>query len=101
MGKICPWWAGYLLANPLRKLIQNPDKILSRYLRTGMVAVDIGSGMGYFSVPMAALVGDRGRVICVDVQNRMISSLKSEASTRPFSKNPPNPNPQSLLNPER
>jgi ubiquinone/menaquinone biosynthesis C-methylase UbiE len=63
----------------LRKLIQNPDKILKPYLKAGMVAVDIGSGMGYFSLPMAELVGDMGRVLCVDVQDRMLSSLRKRA----------------------
>ena len=79
MGKICPWWAGYLLANPLRKLIQHPEKILRPYLKPGMVAVDVGSGMGYFSLPMATLVADKGRVICVDLQERMLSSLRKRA----------------------
>jgi ubiquinone/menaquinone biosynthesis C-methylase UbiE len=79
MGKICPWWAGYFLANPLRKLIQHPEKILAPYLKHGMVAVDVGSGMGYFSLPMASLVGDTGRVICIDLQPKMISSLRKRA----------------------
>ncbi len=26
---VCPWWAGYFLANRLRKLLQNPYKILA------------------------------------------------------------------------
>ena len=79
MGKVCPWWLGYLLLNPLRKLIQNPEAILGPYLEEGMVAVDAGSGMGYFSLPMAKLVGDKGRVIGVDLQEKMLSSLRKRA----------------------
>ncbi len=44
-----------------------------------MVALDVGSGMGYFSLPMARLVGDKGRVICIDLQEKMLSSLRKRA----------------------
>jgi len=33
-GKVCPFWIGYLLANPLRRLFQNPDRILGPYVKT-------------------------------------------------------------------
>jgi ubiquinone/menaquinone biosynthesis C-methylase UbiE len=35
--------------------------------------------MGFFSLPMAELVGPSGRVICVDLQERMINSLRKRA----------------------
>ncbi len=79
MGRICPWWLGYFLASPVRKLAQHPDKILHSYLSPGMTAVDIGCGMGYFSIPIAKLVGKDGRVICVDLQERMLKSLRKRA----------------------
>jgi ubiquinone/menaquinone biosynthesis C-methylase UbiE len=79
MGRVCPWWLGYLLASPVRKLIHDPVKILRPYLKTGMVAVDIGSGMGYFSIPMTKLVGREGKIICVDLQAKMLSSLRKRA----------------------
>jgi ubiquinone/menaquinone biosynthesis C-methylase UbiE len=79
VSRICPWWLGYFLANPLRKLAHDPEKILGHYLAEGMTAVDIGSGMGYFSIPMATLVGGKGKVICVDLQEKMLSSLRKRA----------------------
>ena len=30
MGRVCPWWFGYVLANPLRRLLQDPRKLLAR-----------------------------------------------------------------------
>jgi ubiquinone/menaquinone biosynthesis C-methylase UbiE len=45
-----------------------------------MTAMDVGCAMGFFSLPMAELVGPSGRVICVDLQERMISSLRKRAS---------------------
>lgn len=76
---LCPVWVGYLLACPLRKLSQNPAKILRPYVRRGMAAVDIGCAMGFFSLPLARLVGPAGKVVCVDLQEKMIRSLEKRA----------------------
>jgi len=77
---VCPWWMGYLLASPIRKLHQNPQEILSPHIEPGMTAVDLGCGMGFFSIPMARLVGPEGRVICVDLQQRMLTGLMKRAT---------------------
>jgi ubiquinone/menaquinone biosynthesis C-methylase UbiE len=69
-------WAGYLLASPIRKLLQNPRKILSPYIREGMTVLDVGSAMGFFSLPMAAMVGPSGKVVCVDLQPGMLQALE-------------------------
>lgn len=72
---VCPWWIGYLLASPIRKFAQNPTRILEPYVREGMNVLDIGPGMGFFTLPMARLTGEKGRVIAIDIQERMLSSL--------------------------
>jgi 2-polyprenyl-3-methyl-5-hydroxy-6-metoxy-1,4-benzoquinol methylase len=77
---VCPWWLGYLLINPLRRLWQNPEGILGDYVRPGMTVLDIGPGMGYFSLWMAKAVTETGRVVCVDVQEKMIRSLTRRAA---------------------
>ncbi len=77
---VCPWWIGYLLVSPLRRIGQNPLKILAPYLEPGMVALDVGCGMGFFSLDMARLVGPEGKVVCVDLQERMIRSLVRRAA---------------------
>jgi len=76
---VCPWWVGYFLASPLRKLLQSPVKILAPYLREGMTVLDIGTGMGFFTLPMAKMVGPRGRVIGVDLQPKMLAELQRRA----------------------
>ncbi len=76
---VCPFWLGYLLLSPLRKWMQNPDKILKPFLDHGMTALDFGSAMGYFSIPMAKMVQPDGRVICVDIQDKMLSVLHKRA----------------------
>jgi len=76
---ICPWWVGYLLICPIRRWFQNPDKILSPYIIEGMTALDIGPGMGFFTIPAAQMVGDSGKVIAVDVQEKMLKPLVKRA----------------------
>ncbi len=63
----------------MRKLLQNPKKILSPHIKEGMLIIDIGSAMGYFSIPMAQMVGDNGKLICVDLQDKMIKKLEKRA----------------------
>jgi 2-polyprenyl-3-methyl-5-hydroxy-6-metoxy-1,4-benzoquinol methylase len=60
-------------------LSQNPRKILEPYVEEGMNVLDIGSAMGFFSLPLARMVGANGRVICVDIQERMMRSLEKRA----------------------
>jgi 2-polyprenyl-3-methyl-5-hydroxy-6-metoxy-1,4-benzoquinol methylase len=76
---VCPVWMGYLLASPVRKLLQNPGRILRPYVKEGMTVLDIGCAMGFFSLPLARMVGSGGKVICVDIQERMIRTLEKRA----------------------
>ncbi|MCU0917631.1 MAG: class I SAM-dependent methyltransferase [Planctomycetes bacterium] len=77
---VCPVWAGHFLANRLRKLLQNPCRILAPYVRPGQTILDVGSAMGDFSLPMAEMVGPEGKVVCVDVQSGMLKVLRRRAT---------------------
>lgn len=77
---VCPWWLGYFLITPIRKLYQDPEKILSRYVHEGMTVLEVGPGMGYFSLPIAHLVGPKGKVLCVDLQEKMLGKLMKRAT---------------------
>jgi ubiquinone/menaquinone biosynthesis C-methylase UbiE len=76
---VCPFWVGYVLLSPVRKLVTNPDRILKPYVKSGMTVLDAGTAMGFFSLPLARLVGESGLVVCIDLQERMIASLKKRA----------------------
>ena len=82
--RVCPWYIGYILANPLRNLFQKPKKILGEYVAPKMTVLDIGSAMGFFSLAMAKMVGPVGKVIAVDVQEKMINSLKRRTARAGF-----------------
>jgi tRNA A58 N-methylase Trm61 len=74
--RICPWWLGYLLASPIRRMFQDPAEVLAPYVREGMMVLEPGPGMGFFTLELARLVGPSGRVVAVDVQAKMIEGLK-------------------------
>lgn len=76
---VCPWWGGYLIDNPLRRLLHDPRKIIGPYVMPGMTVMDVGCGMGMFSLAMAEMVGDQGRVIAVDLQQQMLDVLRRRA----------------------
>ena len=74
--KVCPWWLGYLLISPLRKLLQNPEKIIAPLVHEGMTVVEIGPGMGFFTLELAKKVAASGRVIAIDIQPKMLEQLE-------------------------
>ncbi|HTQ54998.1 MAG TPA: methyltransferase domain-containing protein [Bryobacteraceae bacterium] len=78
--RVCPWWIGYLLASPLRRLQHDPARILQPYVREGMTVLEPGPGMGFFTLELARLVGASGRVVAVDIQPKMLEALKRRAA---------------------
>lgn len=78
--RVCPWWLGYWLASPLRRLAYEPSTIVAPYVRTGMTVLEPGPGMGFFTVELARLVGPSGRVIAVDIQPKMLTGLRRRLS---------------------
>ncbi len=80
MAHICPYWsAWFTIDNPLRRLQHKPEKIVGPYVKPGMTVLDVGCGMGFFSIAMARMVGQQGRVIAVDLQQKMLEVLRRRA----------------------
>jgi ubiquinone/menaquinone biosynthesis C-methylase UbiE len=78
--RVCPFWVGYLLLNPIRNLFENPYKLFGELVREGMTVLEPGCGMGYFTLPLARLVGETGRVIAIDIQPKMLAELGKRSS---------------------
>jgi ubiquinone/menaquinone biosynthesis C-methylase UbiE len=56
-------------------------KTLRKYLghiKEGMTVLDFGCGPGFFSIEMAKMVGESGRVIAADLQEGMLEKLKGK-----------------------
>jgi ubiquinone/menaquinone biosynthesis C-methylase UbiE len=77
--RVCPWWVGYFLASPLRRLMLDPEKVIGTFVREGMTVLEPGPGMGFFTLELARLVGPSGRVVAVDIQPRMLAGLQRRA----------------------
>lgn len=77
--KVCSAEHAVILDNKIRRLFQNPDKILAKHIEKGQTVADLGSGPGFFTMAMARLVGENGRVIAVDLQQAMLDKVRSHA----------------------
>src|SRR5262249_53541433 len=74
--RVCPWWLGYFLASPVRRLWQDPAAILAPHVHPGMTVVEPGPAMGFFTLELARRVGDAGRVVAVDIEPKMLDRLQ-------------------------
>ena len=70
--RVCPWWLTRTFDNPLRRLFQDPHKLLEPYVVPGSRVADCGCGMGFFTVALAQLVGPSGHVQAVDLQPQQL-----------------------------
>ena len=77
--RVCPWWYAYSFDNPLRRLLHPPARLLSDWVRPGMTVLDVGCGIGHFSLGMARLVGPGGRVIAADLQEKALAVVARRA----------------------
>jgi ubiquinone/menaquinone biosynthesis C-methylase UbiE len=75
----CPWWLLFMFDNPIRKWIHDPIQILTPFVKAGDTVLDVGCGMGYFSLGLAQLVGADGKVIAADLQPQMLAGLSRRA----------------------
>lgn len=78
----CPWWFAYTFDNRARPWVHDPKQILGRFVRPGQTVVDIGCGLGFFSLGLAELVGPEGKVISIDLQQQMIDRARRRAERR-------------------
>ncbi len=77
--RMCPWWLGYVLVSPVRRLVEPPRALLAAHVAPGMLVVEPGCGMGYFTLELARMVGPGGRVVAIDLQPRMLAGLRRRA----------------------
>jgi ubiquinone/menaquinone biosynthesis C-methylase UbiE len=76
-----PPWARWLLHSRWRRHYRAPTRTLSLLdIQPGMRVLELGPGSGLFTIEAARLVGDQGRLVCVDLQMAMLRPLKQEIS---------------------
>ena len=77
-GDVCSIGHSFALDNFIRKIFQNPKKIVGSYINPGDTVIDLGCGPGFFSIEMARMVGSMGNVIAVDLQKEMLEKVKAK-----------------------
>ena len=81
---VCPAVFAGSLDNVVRRWLQNPRRFLKPYVREGVRAIDFGCGPGFFTIPLAELVGASGRVTAIDLQPEMLEKLREQLSATGF-----------------
>jgi ubiquinone/menaquinone biosynthesis C-methylase UbiE len=74
-SRTCPVELAGGLDNYIRRLLQNPLKILKPYIREGMTVLDLGCGPGFFSMEIAKILNGSGKVIAADLQEGMLQKV--------------------------
>lgn len=71
------------LDRPRREQQEQGAKMLAALrIRPGDVVADIGAGSGYYTIRLARLVGPSGRVIAVDIQQKMLDLIRKRENRR-------------------
>lgn len=72
-----------MLLSEERENALKPEQLLRGLgLKEGDTMADIGCGPGFFTVPAALIVGERGVVLAADVQGEMLSAVKSRVTEK-------------------
>jgi ubiquinone/menaquinone biosynthesis C-methylase UbiE len=77
-NRVCPVELANSLDSRIRKWFQDPHKILLPYVKEGMKVLDVGCGPGFFSIELAKMVGERGKVFSADLQEGMLLKLRNK-----------------------
>ncbi|CAN5166079.1 class I SAM-dependent methyltransferase [soil metagenome] len=76
MGHPAAGW----LERPEREKEEEPAKLIALLdIKPGMVVADIGAGSGYHAFRLSSLVGDKGQVLAVDIQQEMLDLITAKA----------------------
>jgi precorrin-6B methylase 2 len=70
-----PW-----LERPERETEERPQLVIDAFeIEAGQTIADLGAGSGYYSFRIAALVGEQGKVLAIDVEPRMLRIVTERA----------------------
>jgi tRNA G37 N-methylase Trm5 len=65
--------------DPIRRLFEPPQRLVEPFVKKGQVVADLGCGSGYYTLPLAELVGPEGKVYAVDLGEKCIRMLDKKA----------------------
>jgi ubiquinone/menaquinone biosynthesis C-methylase UbiE len=75
-----PQFLATAIDNPLRRRVQPPDETPARHgIEPGMTVLEVGPGNGTYTVATARRVGDKGKVVTIDIEPKMIERVTRRA----------------------
>ncbi len=70
------WHGAVWLTRPERAQEEQTDKLLAALkIKPGQTVCDLGCGNGYYTLELARMVGPKGKVLAVDIQQEMLHML--------------------------
>jgi precorrin-6B methylase 2 len=87
MGREIAHVMGFLGADWLERAEREKEERLSLMvkslkLKPGMVVADIGAGSGVIAMLISEQIGDKGKVMAVDIQDKMLARLKANCKKK-------------------
>jgi ubiquinone/menaquinone biosynthesis C-methylase UbiE len=77
IARVMSYHGAAWLDRPEREKEEAPSKLLPALkIRPGDVVADIGAGSGYYTLKLAELVGPKGKVYAVDIQDEMLQIIR-------------------------
>lgn len=68
------------LERPEREVEERPQRVIDAFeIQPGQIIADLGAGSGYYSFRIAPLLGDKGQMLAIDVEPRMLQIISERA----------------------
>ena len=81
IAHVMGWQGAGWLERPEREKEEDPATLLKTLdIQPGQTVADVGAGSGYHVFRMVPLVGDKGKVIAVDIQPQMLKLVRDRAT---------------------
>jgi ubiquinone/menaquinone biosynthesis C-methylase UbiE len=72
-----PEFLANAIDNPLRHKIQPPEQTPLRHgIEPGMTVLEVGPGNGTYTMATARRLGDKGKLVAIDIEPKMIDRVK-------------------------
>ena len=76
-----PQFLANAIDNPFRRRIQPPDRTPLRHgIEPGMTVLEVGPGSGTYTIATARRIGAQGRLVTVDIEERMIEPRQAQSA---------------------
>jgi ubiquinone/menaquinone biosynthesis C-methylase UbiE len=75
-----PQWMANFIDHPLRRKFQPPYETAVRHgIEPGMTVLEVGPGSGTYTMGAARRIGERGRLVTIDIEPKMIERVERKA----------------------